>query len=308
MKKRYLILSVMLIALGLVSSAIVPAEASEVETLAQSTAQVDCPVENFMDVSMYVQTQDYAVPTLNIYCEDDLLIVESNGITNYLFEQITPNNLQSQTYRWQIPLNPVEAAAPSDIPLLGPIAIAVNGLPIFGPNEAPVDDYGDPFLDQILDYCNGHTAHGGVYHYHARPNCLFTDTEGTTSLVIGYAFDGYPILTPYQCVDSECTSVEKVESSWQRTSDVRNAWEAHKYVEGSGDLDECNGTYLPDGSYAYFATDTFPYFLGCYHGEAATNGLGAGNNAPAGQGPQAGNGSPPQGAPPRGQDGRPPRR
>ncbi|MEM7345662.1 MAG: YHYH protein, partial [Chloroflexota bacterium] len=38
--------------------------------------------------------------------------------------------------------------------------------------------------------------------------------------------------------------------------------------EGSGDLDQCNGLTLADGSYAYFATDTFPYFMGCYYGVA----------------------------------------
>lgn len=53
----------------------------------------------------------------------------------------------------------------------------------------------DPFLDMLLDYCNGHTAPGGVYHFHARPECLFGDDD-TEGLVLGHAFDGYPILAP----------------------------------------------------------------------------------------------------------------
>ena len=39
-------------------------------------------------------------------------------------------------------------------------------------------------------------------------------------------------------------------------------------MEGSGDLDECNGLVGEDGSYAYYTTDTFPYTLGCYRGDA----------------------------------------
>ena len=31
--------------------------------------------------------------------------------------------------------------------------------------------------------------------------------------------------------------LRKLESSWRRTQDLRNAWEAHEYIEGSGDLD-----------------------------------------------------------------------
>jgi len=45
-------------------------------------------------------------------------------------------------------------------------------------------------------------------------------------------------------------------------------WE---YVEGSGDLDECNGRVgvtpeFPEGIYHYFATDTYPYFQRCLMG------------------------------------------
>lgn len=233
---------------------------------AQDADDSVCPSDTILDVSDYVQTQNYPNPELSVRCEDDVMIVESNGIINYEFVAITPNALEAQDFVWRIPLNPEFADQPSGIPLLSSIGIAVNGLPIFGPNEAPNMDYGDPFLDQILDFCNGHTAPGGVYHYHARPECLYEDMEGNPALILGWSFDGYPILAPYVCEDAECEEVVEVQSSYQRTQDVRNAWEAHEYVEGSGDLDICNGMTLPDGNYAYFATDSFPYFMGCYMG------------------------------------------
>lgn len=250
------------------------AEAVATPTATPQTSTAECPSSNFIDVSTYQQTQNYPAPQLSVTCSGNTVTVQSNGIPNFEFVRITPNDLQAQNYTWQIPLNPQLAAQPSDLPLLGPVGIAVNGLPIYGPNEAQ-PTYGDPYLDGILDYCNGHTAPRGVYHLHARPDCLFTDLEGNTSLVIGYAFDGYPILAPYMCVDAACTQVEEVQSSWQRTRNVAAAWDAHEYVAGSGDLDQCNGRVLADGSYAYYATDTFPYFLGCYRGTVN------GNTAPA---------------------------
>ncbi len=53
------------------------------------------------------------------------------------------------------------------------------------------------------------------------------------------------------------------------------AWDIHAYVDGLGDLDKCNGLPITEAGapfdYAYFATDSFPYFLGCYHGTPTSN-------------------------------------
>jgi hypothetical protein len=167
------------------------------------------------------------------------------------------------------------------VPLGGPAAITVTGLPIFGPTENPMDGYRDPYLDDmlanLLDECNGHTAPRGVYHFHARPDCLVMSLGGQRAgLVIGYAFDGYPVLFPLGCDDASCTTTRELSSSWRLTLDEYTtatrgpAWDIHEFVDGLGDLDECNGMAITAAGspydYAYFATDTFPYFLGCYRG------------------------------------------
>jgi len=229
-----------------------------------------------MDVSTYSQT-GYPDPELTVNCDEDYVVVQSNGIPNFEFTQITPNALQAQTVEWRIPRYPTEASSLETIEYsLGAVGVAVNGLPLFGPNEAPTHGWGDPYLDGILDYCNGHTGPGGDYHFHARPDCLWEDLDGQTHLVVGYAFDGYPILAPWACDDVDCTSVTKMESSWKRTTDVTDAWQAHDYVEGSGTLDECNGTVGSDGTYRYYATDTFPYLFACYRGLAERPNPGGG--------------------------------
>jgi hypothetical protein len=230
-----------------------------------------CPSDKFIDVQPDPANSAYPAPQLSVTCNSTQMTVQTNNIPNFEFVQVTPNQLKAQNYTFHFPLQPTVASSPSSIPLGGPSALTVNGLVIFGPTEAPRDGYRDPYLDGILDYCNGHTAPSGDYHFHARMDCIYPNLDqpiaANVGRVLGYAFDGYPILAPYLCADTSCATVKELQSSWKDVNpDLQNAWERHQYVAGSGDLDQCNGAQQADGSYAYYATDSFPYFMGCYHG------------------------------------------
>lgn len=231
----------------------------------------DCANYRFQKVTANPKNSAYAAPILTFSCNGNTLTIKSNGIPNFEYVQTNPNRLQAQNYTWNIAQKPARANAITAVPMGGPSAIAVNGIPIFGPTEAPNDGYQDPYLQGILDFCSGHPAQRGDYHFHARPNCILSDNElKKPGTVIGYAFDGFPILSPYVCADAACSSTKKLNSSWRVTSaTAKNAWEKHSYVAGAGDLDRCNGLNQPDGSYAYYATDSFPYFMGCYVGTPA---------------------------------------
>ncbi|MEZ4656050.1 MAG: YHYH protein [Caldilineaceae bacterium] len=225
-----------------------------------------CPDETFIDVQPHPANSAYPDPELNVTCSASEMVVQTNNIPNFEFVQITPNGLAAQNYTFRLPLNPTVADSTTDVPLVGGSAVSVNGLIIFGPTEAPRDGSQDPYLDGILDYCNGHTAQRGDYHFHARPDCIFEGLSQPTvqnvGRVVAYAFDGFPILAPYVCEDDACSRIKELQSSWvDANPNLSNAWERHEYVPGAGDLDECNGMYLADGSYAYFATDTFPYMV-----------------------------------------------
>ncbi len=238
----------------------------------EKIAQAGCKqAGTFVSVSNYNHNGRYSAPSLSVECSGDNVVVRSNGITNFEFVRSTPHDLEEKNYVWRIPRNPQEASDKKQVPLLGPIGIALNGLPLFGPNESSRHGTGDPYLDGLLDFCGGHTGPGGTYHFHIIPKCLFDKIEGKVSLVVGYAFDGYPILGPYECTDASCTNIKKVRSSWQKVNSDRNVWTGNAYQERSGDLDRCNGMKRPDGSYAYYATEKFPYLLACYHGVAAFN-------------------------------------
>jgi len=209
--------------------------------------------KNFIDVNPHPSNSTYQDPQLEINCNGDYLEIYSNGIPTFEFKSITPNALSEQNHNWKIPLNPKLSDKKTDIPLLGTVAIAIDGLPYYGANEGPPQGYADPFLDQILDFCNGHTAPQGNYHYHAVPDCILSDN---ISRVIGYSLDGFAIMSPSN----------NIKSSWQKTSTATSAWEAHEFIEGSGGLDKCNGRIDEDGEYRYYSTFTFPYIIGCYNG------------------------------------------
>ena len=134
-----------------------------------------------------------------------------------------------------------------------------------------MDGYKDPYLNGIFDYCNGHPAQRGDYHFHALPSNTVCIAEiKKVGQVLAYAFDGYPLVSPYVCANAACSSNKKLVSSWRVKSGVNAvttaAWDAHEFVSGLGDLDQCNGLTRADGTYAYVATDSFPYFMGCYKG------------------------------------------
>ena len=260
----------------------------------ESTSQISQSIQTCKQADNFIDKSDLE-PSLVFnqnsqvaaYCETDYLIIESNGIPTYQVQQLTPTQLSSKNYRYVIPLNPVWSETPSEIPHLGPVAVTVTGLPIYAPNTAADLDYADAVLEGITDNCGGHVGPNGDYHFHARPDCPFEQASELASTILAYAFDGYPIMAPYVCSDESCSSLRKVSGSWQKCTDetchsvaikelqsswsmtnptVTATWDAHAFVKDSGDLDQCNGMRDSDGNYRYYATDTFPYNLGCYHG------------------------------------------
>ncbi len=231
-----------------------------------------CPTATFPQVAADPANSRWAAPRLVVTCTDSQVVVESNGIPPYEFQRMTPADLREQNYVWRFPREAELADNSTAIPLLGPIAIAVNGLPIYGPNEGEhPDPYGDPVYNDILDWCLGHTAQRGDYHYHALiVGCLTANEDETKpSPVIAWAFDGFPIYGPNGCADTGCTELVEYQSGWKQTGDPTTyAWDNHRYEPAAIgiELDACNGHVGANEDYHYHATKTFPYILGCYSG------------------------------------------
>ena len=164
-----------------------------------------------------------------------------NG-TNTRFGK-APGTIDAARYVMCIPLHPTKAAISAPTPL-GPIGLALNGVPFFnqynGQNR-PLTVEVDSF-----DQYNGHPTPTNAYHYHVEPLYL-TRSVGSDQL-LGFLLDGFPVYGP-------------VENGKR----VTNA-----------DLDQLHGHLgktadYPDGVYHYHITDADPYINGAgFYGSAGT--------------------------------------
>jgi hypothetical protein len=242
------------------------------------------------------------LPKVTVSCANSIVSVVSNGIPN--FDSVGNGRAGADaTYSvnqvtWKFPVSPAKAAATTDLKnVLGPIGVLVNGVQIYGPVEAAVDNFADPFKAGLLNFCGGHVE---AYHFHAFPECFFNQkTLGgstpflpakTPGVIVGYALDGFPIKAPYESCTAGSTAcvdgVREITSAYQYTGTNAFTTEAgftvNTYVAGhnGSTLDKCNGKTDASGNYAYYATRQFPYYLACYTGtkttQDATTGPGVG--------------------------------
>ncbi len=164
-------------------------------------------------------------------CAGTTVTVQSNGIPTYQYLPLTPNGLQAKNYTFSFPRNPVVASGTTNVPLLGNLGVAVNGIPVYSVNEGPQppsDAYGSPIAAAILDECGSHSAQQGTFHYHQlQVKCLLQSAVSSSqpwnnadpsptqpSPIVAYAFDGFPIYGSYECTDAGCTGVQEMRSGW----------------------------------------------------------------------------------------------
>ncbi|WP_436792884.1 YHYH protein [Actinospongicola halichondriae] len=215
---------------------------------------------------------DLADPEVSATCEGDDVVITSNGIPDYTYIETSPGSPAAGDYTFTIPATPTMADEVTDVPALGTAAVALNGVPIYGPTEGTGGDVLS--LVGALSECGSHNGPTG-FHIHQiltseNTDCLITPADAAAApQLVGYALDGYPIYT----------GIDQYTSSWELTDEslfATDTWAAHTYVEGLGDLDQCNGRTDDDGNYAYYTTATFPYVLGCYSGVVDVTAAGGG--------------------------------
>jgi hypothetical protein len=166
-----------------------------------------------------------------------------NG-TNPRFMQ-APGTIREEQYTFRIPLRPTAASRHAATPL-GPIGLAVNGVPLFnqynGQNR-PLSVEVDTF-----DQYDGHPTPMGQYHYHAEPWSV-TKASGSGALV-GFLLDGFPVYGPVE---------------YGRRVTNADLDELHGHTGATADY--------PKGIYHYHVTDADPYINGAgFHGTPGTVG------------------------------------
>ena len=189
---------------------------------------------------------------VNISIEERYVLLETRGLPDHFspywgrksesYEAphrgmvVNPERIREQDLTLYIPLEPQRAKRIQPT-RLGPIGIAVNGVPLFNQYAGP----GRPLDEEIasFDRYNGHPQEFGAYHYHVEPLYITQKDSG----LVGFLLDGFPI---YGRIDKNGTFPT--------------------------DLDTANGhfcptTDYPDGIYHYHITPTEPYISGGYRGE-----------------------------------------
>jgi hypothetical protein len=246
--------------------------------------------------------------SVSITMNETHITISTNGLPDHDFESTLACSqandcAAAQTYEWVIPRSPVndttgghdatncpeangdyECAA-----ALGEVAVAINGVPFYGPEDGPGGDavashhgvYNEDRQPIELGVCHAHSGQGGTFHYHADANCLHwhpdagetihdydistpaavaqNTANGSHSAVIGVAMDGYPIYGLWG-YDGQMNVVEMKSSYKLKAGETGyNGIDDYEYVQGLGDLDVCNGHFgptpeFPEGIYHYHST------------------------------------------------------
>ena len=208
----------------------------------------------------------------NIIKDDLYRYITSNGLPNHDIgnfpNQYNPNKIQPQEHEFRVTLFPEKMSEPKE--KRGVIGVALNGIPFEpGTNEFWKGDRRFNYeaiggsKKMGLDINNAHVQANGTYHYHGIPPALVNMSLSH----VGYAADGHRIYvsardryrSSYRLKQGNRKEGPKGRHNGDFTSD-------YEYIEGRGDLDECNGTVV-NGEYVYFATKEFPFLPRCLFGE-----------------------------------------
>jgi len=235
--------------------------------------------------------------------------VLSNGIPNHAVGRFpnggNPHVIREQRYRFTLPAAPEPAAMTTSINLAGrrgppnvPFGVAVNGV-LIDPGTAEFwngDRRGGWNYEALggavplgLDENFAHVQPNGGYHYHGLPTMLLEQlglSSDNHSPQIGWAADGFPIYARYGYKDPDDprSGIVELEPSFRlkkgnRPGGARGPGgqydgtftKDYEFVEGTGDLDDCNGRpcatpEFPEGIYAYFLTKKWPVIPRAFRG------------------------------------------
>ena len=152
--------------------------------------------------------------------------------------------MKYQNITFKIPLNPAVAAVHVATPM-GPIGVAINGVPLFNQYAA----MNAALTNEIngFDQWWGHPQQSGQYHYHVEPKYL-TTVKASSSALIGFLLDGFPAYGP-------------VENGVAVNNTMLDVYHGHTHAT----------TEYPNGIYHYHFTTESPYLNGNgFYGTAGT--------------------------------------
>ncbi|MFZ1231791.1 MAG: YHYH protein [Thiofilum sp.] len=253
-------------------------------------------------VTLIPATQDPITnSTITVTTSGNQRVIVANGISKHRTGKFpnagNPNSISVQSYTFKIPLNPKLTGQIKNIGLNN-FGIAVNGV-TFDPTAAETYKGDRTWTYEAMsgaiplgvDANHAHVQPTGAYHYHAKPTLLLQSlgvSASKHSPLVGWAADGFPIYALYG-YQANSKQVIPVSSSYrlkqgQRPKGGTNPGGTYdgtflndyEYVQGAGNLDECNGRMtstpeFPQGTYAYFITNEYPMIPRCFKGSPSSD-------------------------------------
>lgn len=257
-------------------------------------------------------------------CTDSSRVLTANGLPDHPTGDFpntgNPNTISAQSVSATYTLAPTATTTATEMGgPRGPQGYVLNGVKIDAGTAGSCDDSGNDCslidnsggwsiealgqsgFDFGTDDNNAHVQPDGTYHYHGMPEGFISKQGGSSSTMtqIGWAADGFPIYARYgySIADDAGSALKVMTGSYRLITSIdsnrpptdtyalgtfQQDWE---YVEGFGDLDECNGRVgvtpeFPAGIYHYYATASYPYFQRCVKGAVSTSGQLPGGNRP----------------------------
>tara|TARA_R110002049_G_scaffold175296_1_gene342579 strand:- start:755 stop:1735 length:981 start_codon:yes stop_codon:yes gene_type:complete len=286
-------------------------DSSDQSTVTVGTSgSTDGVVCDYSDVTYNIQESLTYTSESQWTCSEGQRELSANGIPDHVVGTFpnpgNPNVISEQIVSASFTLEPVASATATQ--LGGPRGVTgyvLNGIKVDAGTGGSCDDIGtacslisntgswniealgQTSFDFGTDENNAHVQPDGVYHYHGMPEGFVEKRGGSSSAMtlIGWAADGFPIYARYgySIADDASSEIRVMTGSYQFVTEVSDSrpstdtyplgtfMQDYEYVEGSGDLDECNGRTgvtpeFPDGIYHYYATDSYPFFQRCVKG------------------------------------------
>jgi hypothetical protein len=240
-------------------------------------------------------------------CSANVRSLNANGVPDHEVGTFpnanNPNAISQQNVQVEFPLEPAVVSEEGvSVKVTG---YALNGVK-FDPGTGgscssdssscsvinPTGDWNIEALGQTAfdfgeDMNNAHVQPDGAYHYHGMPEAyLDLLAKGEAMTLVGWTVDGFPFYARYgyTVADDSTSAIKILDASW-RVKSVPDAGrpstdlyamgtfrQDYEYVDGLGDLDECNGRTgvtpeFPEGIYYLVVTETYPYVGRCLKGE-----------------------------------------
>ncbi len=238
-------------------------------------------------------------PKARVSFEKNSINIRSNGIPNHKVGKFpncgNPHTILEQDHKFRLERNPKFSSKINSLKNGWAFGVAVNGIPW----EPLAAEYyqGNRNSDWRYDALSGavslgvdenqaHVQPDGKYHYHGLPWGLMKKLNISSkrhSPLIGWAADGFPIYALYG-YSGTTQGIKEHKSSYRLKKGLRSSGFGHpggkfdgsfisdyEFIEGLGDLDECNGLEaktpeFPQGTYVYFISRKFPIVPRCFKG------------------------------------------